>query len=233
MFKQLTIVIAALCASLAAPMGAQAAATIERGPIEVVLRFGSATDGFELSPNTLTMRQIRKSTAAAIVGLGALSVLATPSIAASDQSAAKAGLPVQVAHMGQGQGGQWTGQPCSMGMMAPGMGGQGMMGPGMMGMGRGYGPGPGYGMAPVMIGPGYGEGKGLSSQVVPSKDLTTDDVRHFLDHRLEMHGNKRLKVSEVKEVDEDKIVVDITTVDGSLVQRFEVDRHTGQMRDIE
>lgn len=55
MFKQLTIVIAALCASLAAPMGAQAAATIERGPIEVVLRFGSATDGFELSPNMLQL----------------------------------------------------------------------------------------------------------------------------------------------------------------------------------
>ena len=55
MFKQLTIVIAALCASLAVPMGAQAAATIEREPIEVVLRFGSATDGFELSPNMLQL----------------------------------------------------------------------------------------------------------------------------------------------------------------------------------
>ncbi len=55
MLKQLTIVIAALCASLAVPMGAQAAVTIERGPIEVVLRFGSATDGFELSPSTLQL----------------------------------------------------------------------------------------------------------------------------------------------------------------------------------
>ncbi len=145
--------------------------------------------------------------------------------------------------MGQDQGGQWRGQPCPMGMMgpgmmAPGMGGQGMMGqgmmgPGMMGLGRGYGPGRGYGMGPGMMEPGYGEGKGLSSQVVPIKDLTVDDVRHFLDHHLEMHGNKRLKVSELKEADEDKIVADITTVDGSLVQRFEVDRHTGQMRDID
>ncbi len=33
--------------------------------------------------------------------------------------------------------------------------------------------------------------------------------------------------------DDDKIVADITTADGSLVQRLEVDRHTGQMRDIE
>jgi hypothetical protein len=64
-------------------------------------------------------------------------------------------------------------------------------------------------------------------------DLTADDVRHFFEHRLEMHGNKRIEVGEVKEADDDKIVADITTIDDSLVQRLEVDRHTGQMRDIE
>ena len=198
----------------------------------------------------ITMKQIRKSTAAAIVGLGALALLATPSFAASDQSATKAGAPVQLAHMGQGQGGsQWTGQPCPMGMMgqgmmAPGMGGQGMMGPGMMGpgmMGPGMmGPGQrGQGMMSPgtggrgMMGPGFGKGPGLGGQVVPSRDLTADDVRHFLDHRLEMHGNKRLKVGEVREADDDKVVADITTVDGSLVQRLEVDRHTGTMRHVE
>jgi hypothetical protein len=110
------------------------------------------------------------------------------------------------------------------GMMPPGMGTQGMMGPGIMGPGTG-----GQGM----MGPGFGKGPGLGSQVVPSKDLTADDVRHFLDHRLEMHGNKRLKVGEVKEADDDKIVADITTVDGSLVQRLEVNRHTGKMQHVE
>ena len=175
------------------------------------------------------MRQIRTSAAAAIVGLGALALLATPSFAASDQSATNAGAPVQLAHMGPGQGGQWRGQPCPMGMtspgrMAPGMGTQGMMGPGMMGPGTG-----GQGM----MAPGFGKGPGLGSQVVPSKDLTANDVRHFLEHRLEMHGNKRLKVGEVKEADEDKIVADITTVDGSLVQRLEVDRHTGRTQHAE
>jgi hypothetical protein len=40
-------------------------------------------------------------------------------------------------------------------------------------------------------------------------------------------------VGEVKEADDDRIIADITTVDGSLVQRFEVDRHTGTMRDVE
>jgi hypothetical protein len=110
------------------------------------------------------------------------------------------------------------------GMMPRSMGTQGMMGPGMMAPGTG-----GQGM----MGPDFGKGPGLGSQVVPSKDLTADDVRHFLEHRLEIHGNKRLNVSEVKEADDDKIVADITTVDGSLVQRLEVDRHTGQMRNIE
>ena len=170
------------------------------------------------------MRQFRKSTAAAIVGLGALALLATPSFAAGDQSATKAGAPVQLAHMGQGQGGAQTGQPCSMGMMGQDMMGRDMMGPGMMGPGTA-----GQGM----MAPGVGKGPGLSSRVVPSMDLTADDVRHFFEHRLDMHGNKRLKVGEVKEADDDKIVADITTVDGSLVQRLEVDRHTGQMRDFE
>jgi hypothetical protein len=185
------------------------------------------------------MRQIRTSAAAAIAGLAVLALLATPSFAGGKHGAMNAGAPVQTTHMGQGQGGAQTGQPCPMGMtgpgkMAPGMSGQGMMGPGTGGQGM-MGPGmmgPGTG-GQGMMGPGFGKDPGLGTQVVPSTDLTADDVRHFLEHGLEMHGNKRLKVSEVKEADDDKIVADITTVDGSLVQRLEVDRHTRQMRDIE
>ncbi len=55
MFKQLTIASVALCTWLANPIGVQAAAADEQEPMEVVLRFGSATDGFELSPNTLQL----------------------------------------------------------------------------------------------------------------------------------------------------------------------------------
>ncbi len=190
------------------------------------------------------MRQIRASAAAAIVGLAALALLATPSFAGGNHGAMTAGAPVQTTPMGQGQGDQWRGQPGTQGMtapgkMAPGMSSQGMMGPGMMGpgtVGQGMmGPGmmePGTG-GQGMMGPGFGKGPGLDSQVVPSKDLTADNVRRFLEHRLEMHANKRLKVGEVKQADDDKIVADITTVDGSLVQRLEVDRHTGQMRHVE
>jgi hypothetical protein len=171
----------------------------------------------------IAMRQVRKSTVAVIVGLGALALLASPSFAAGSQAAKTPEAPVQLAHMGQSQGGGWSGHPCPMGMMGSGMGGQGMMGSGMGGqgmMGSGMG---GQGM----MGPSFG------NQVVPRKDLAADDVRHFLEHRLEMLGNKRLKVGEVKEADEDEIVADITTVDGSLVQRLKVDRHTGQMQHVE
>ena len=45
--------------------------------------------------------------------------------------------------------------------------------------------------------------------------------------------NKRLKVGEVKEADDDTIVAEIVTQDGSLVQRLKVDRHTGQMQQVE
>jgi hypothetical protein len=86
--------------------------------------------------------------------------------------------------------------------------GHGMMGPGMMGSGFGH-------------------------RVVPQQHLSTDDVRHFFDHRLERHGNKRLTVGEVTQADDDTIVVEITTVDGSLVHRLEVDRHTGQMKQVD
>jgi hypothetical protein len=119
--------------------------------------------------------------------------------------------------MTHGMGGQ--GMMAPQGMMRPGMGPQGMMGSGMDNQ--------------DMMGSGFGKGPSLGHQVVPSRDLTTDDVRHFLEHRLEMHGNKRVQVGEVKEADEDKIVADITTVDGSLIQRLEVDRHTGMMKHVE
>ena len=165
------------------------------------------------------MRQLRKSTAAGVLGSAALLLLASPSFAAGDHSGTTAGGPIQLAHMEQGAASQWTGQPCPMGMMGAGMGGQGMLAPGMMG--------------PGMMGPGFGMGPGLGGQFVARQDLTADDVRHFLQHRLEMQGNARLTVGEVTEADDDKIVAEITTVDGSLVQRFEVDRHTGQMQQVE
>ena len=57
-------------------------------------------------------------------------------------------------------------------------------------------------------------------------------MRHFLEHRLAMQGNPRLKVGEINEKDDDTVVADIVTTDGALVDRFEVDRHTRQMKRV-
>ena len=126
------------------------------------------------------------------------------------------------------------------GMMGPGMMGQGMnpgmMGPGMMpGMGQGMGSGmmgPGM-MGPRMMNPGMmnqGQGSGMMPGGSPDADLSADDVRATLQRSLEWHGNPRLEVGDVAEADDDTITADIVTKDGSLVQRFMVDRHTGAMR---
>jgi hypothetical protein len=114
-------------------------------------------------------------------------------------------------HMGQGH----------MHMMGPGMMGQGM-GPGMMGQG----------MGPGMMGQGMGPGMmGHPGMMQPlSRDLSAEDVQHMLGHRLAWQGNPNIKVGTVNEKDDDTIVAEIVTQDGSLVQRLEVNRHTGWMR---
>lgn len=170
------------------------------------------------------MRQLRKTTAAAIAGLGALAMFATPSFAAGDHGTQNAAASAQIAHLGQGKSAK-AGQRCPMGMAGQGMMGAGMMGPGMMGRGM-YGEGMmGRGMmGRGMMGPGFGH------RIVPAQDLSVDDVRHYLEDRLAVHGNERLKVGDVKRADDGTIVADIVTVDGSLVERFNVNRHTGALR---
>ena len=110
--------------------------------------------------------------------------------------------------------------------MCPGMMGQ--MGPGMMG------PGYGYGMGPGMMGPGYGHGmgpgmmgRGYDSQQA-NLNLSTSDVKVYLDRYLAMMGNPHLKAGPVTEKDANTIAAEIVTADKSaLVQRFNVDRRTG------
>jgi hypothetical protein len=100
--------------------------------------------------------------------------------------------------------------------------GQGM-GPGMMG--QGMGPGMmGQGMGPGAMGQGMGPGAYLE------QDLTADQVKTILEHRLQHYGNHRLRVGKVEAQDDDSIIAEIETVDGSLVEQFLVDRHTGQMQ---
>lgn len=152
---------------------------------------------------------------------------------------------------GFGYGNPWMMGPGMMGqgMMGYGMPGPGMMGPGMMGQGMmGYGmPGPGmmgpgpmgYGMAapgmmgPGMMAPGFGGWQGYGGNRSVDRDLSADDVRAQLERSLQWHGNKNVKLGDVTEADDDTIVADIVTQDGSLVQRFRVDRHTGQWQQAE
>ncbi len=111
-------------------------------------------------------------------------------------------------HMGPGMMGQ--------GQMGQGMG-QGQMGPGMMGQGQ--------------MGQGMGQGQMGPGMVQPLRqDLSAADVQHMMEHRLAWQGNPNVKVGKVEDKDDDTIVAEIVTQDGSLVQRLEVDRHTGWMR---
>jgi len=120
-------------------------------------------------------------------------------------------------------------------------------GPGyhMRGWGGGYGPGmmQGYGRG---YGPGYdrrGDARSDQSarntednQSTKSKsenqtlNLSTDDVKTRMERWLTWRGNPRLKVGDVNEKDADTITADIVTKDNSLVERFIIDRHTGNYR---
>jgi hypothetical protein len=95
-----------------------------------------------------------------------------------------------------------------------------LMPEGMMGPMRGPG-------ARTMPGGAFHMGSPLA------EDLTVEQVKHVLGHRLAWLGLDRLKVGEVVEQDQDIIIAEIVTGDGSLVQRLEVDRHTGWSRSVE
>ncbi len=125
-----------------------------------------------------------------------------------------------LAHGFKGSGGGFCGQMgpgYSQGMMGQGQG-YGMMGQGMMGQGMGQG----YGMMGQGQGPcNQGTGAGVD------RNLGVDDVKEFVENRLEMMGNDRLKVGKIEASGEGTIVVEIVTVDDSLVHKIEFDTKTG------
>ncbi len=199
------------------------------------------------------MTKLPKAILTTAAGLALLTAAAGTALAHGAGESAGMMPRMQPAHMGQGSGGESMGPsygaaPCpGRGMgMGPGMMGPGMMGPGMMGQGMmpmmqqmhrgmmGHGMmGPGM-MGHGMWGRGYGHGPVYGKPTVqPDKDLSADDVRAQLERSLKWHGNERLKVGEVQERDDDTIVAEIVTQDGSLVDRFEVDRHSGWMHRVE
>ncbi|MBC8337518.1 MAG: hypothetical protein H8E39_02390 [Alphaproteobacteria bacterium] len=99
-----------------------------------------------------------------------------------------------------------------------------MGGPGMMGGGGGYGMGRGM----MGYGGGYGGDCPFANKAAFAPNVTTDTVTKFLELRLTHMGNDRLKVGEVKEVDDKTITGEIVTKDGSLVMKMQFDRATGR-----
>ena len=159
-------------------------------------------------------------------GAAAAIGLAASSVAFAHGPGGASGSPYCGSHYGWHMG-SMMGQGMGPGYSMMGsMMGQGQMGPGMMGQGKG----PGYGMGQVM-GPGYGMGQGMMQPL--TDDLSAAQVRHIMEHRLAWQGNPNVKVGNVEEKDDDTIVAEIVTQDGSLVQKFEVDRHTGWMQPAE
>lgn len=96
------------------------------------------------------------------------------------------------------------------GMMGGGMMGGAMMGPGMMGGG-------------MMSGAG---GAGFVMLPAPAQ-LNAADVTYNLERMLAARGNPHLKVGKVEDKDADTIVGEVVTTDGSLVERYEVDKRSG------
>ena len=122
------------------------------------------------------------------------------------------------------------------GYMGPGMmngyGQSGGYGPGWMGPGMMYGAGPGGGYGPGWMGPGMmgygGYGAGGWGQQQGNLNLTVDEVKANMERWVKTTGNPHIKLADVAVKDADTITADIVTTDmDALVQRFDINRHTG------
>jgi hypothetical protein len=155
------------------------------------------------------MKSLRQTATTVVTGLGVLMFVVSPGFAGGTHGAANDTMS-QPAHMSQGRDGTLGRQYGPVEMMSPGMMGNGTVQPGM-----------------GMVQPcPYGTAQDVD------KDLSADDVRLLLERNLAFHGNKRLMVGDVKEASDDTIIADIVTVDDSLVQRLQIDRHTGRMQQV-
>lgn len=65
------------------------------------------------------------------------------------------------------------------------------------------------------------------------EEMTGDRVREFLERLLERHGNPRLTIGTIEDGEDGTIVAEITTVDGSVVQRLAFNRYPWPFRQIE
>jgi hypothetical protein len=79
--------------------------------------------------------------------------------------------------------------------------------------------------------PGMMQGRGQAGPAMNRNlDLTAEEAKTLVAARLIMRGNDRLKVGQVTEKDQNSYLVDIVTVDNSLVRQMVVDRNNGLPR---
>lgn len=183
-------------------------------------------------------------------GLILASLVAATGIAVAQDSDDQDQMPMTGAGPMVGSGGY-----CMPGCVVPPMSGQGMMnqgqmpmmnqdqmpmmGQGMMGQGQmpmmGQGMMMGQGQMPMMGQGMMGHGMMMDQHAGPFlvHDLTADEVRHVMEHRLVAIGLPNLVVGSVEETDHDTITVHVVTKDGAPAQSLSVDRHTGQTTPLE
>ena len=142
------------------------------------------------------------------------------------------GLSAVAAAIAVGVAGAAVAQPSGYGPgMMYGNGPGGGYGPGYMGPGMMYGGGPGGGYGPGWMGPGmmYGYGGGgWGLQQQGNLNLTVDQVKNNMERWLAANGNPHVKLGNVAVKDADTITADIVTADkDALVQRYDINRHTG------
>jgi hypothetical protein len=74
---------------------------------------------------------------------------------------------------------------------------------------------------------------GLNGVALLPQDLSVQEARHMLEHHLAAEYGGRLRLGIVRELNEDIIVAELVTPESYLVQRLEIDRHTGWFRPLQ
>lgn len=92
-------------------------------------------------------------------------------------------------------------------------------------------PGAGTVVPGVLMGPGVVMPHMMHMQQVPAGGYSKDQVRQILIRRIQSQGYSRLKIGKLEEKSADTIAAEIVTTDGALVQKLEVNRQTGLMRE--
>ena len=63
------------------------------------------------------------------------------------------------------------------------------------------------------------------------KPMNIDQAKGLVEHYLQMRGNPNLKLGKISD-NKDYFVAEITTKDGSLVDKFQIDKYRGWFRSV-